>query len=157
MMLFGLSPVLFWIGLLVICCIVEAMTVQLVSLWFALGAFGALLAAWFGASLIVQWLIFALLSLMLLILLRPLVSRLLSTKSDRTNADRIIGMAATVIEPIDNQAGTGQIRLLSQTWTARTVQDGVIVPEGSTVYVESIQGVKAMVVLTQQELGGITV
>lgn len=156
-MLFGLSPVLFWIGLLVICCVVEAMTVQLVSLWFALGSVGALIAAWLGAPLLWQWMIFAALSLLLLAVLRPLVSRLLRPKSDRTNADRIIGMEAVVTQTIDNQAGTGQIRLLSQTWTARTIQDGIIVPEGSTVYVEGIQGVKAMVVLTQQELGGITV
>ncbi len=152
-----LSSVLFWIGLLIFCCIVEAMTIQLVSLWFALGSMGALLAACFGAPLLWQWMVFALLSLLLLVCLRPLVTRLLRPKSDRTNADRIVGMAAIVTETIDNQMGTGQIRLLSQTWTARTVHDGVIVPEGSTVYVDSIQGVKAIVVLTEQELGGITV
>ncbi len=156
-MLFGLSPFVFWIGLLILCCVIEALTVQLVSLWFAAGSLGALLAAWFGLPILWQWMIFALLSLLLLLLLRPMVAHLLHPGANRTNADRIVGMAAIVTETIDNQSGTGQIRLLSQTWTARTIQEGVIVPEGSTVYVESIQGVKAMVVLTQNELGGIVV
>lgn len=153
----NLTPTMFWLVILIACVAAEAITVQLVSLWFAVGSLGALIAAGVGLGLTGQWVIFILLSIILLLLIRPMAARLLRTERDRTNADRIFGEKAVVIETIDNSAGTGQIRLLSQTWTARTVKDGVIVPEGSTVYVDGISGVKAMVVLTQEELGGCTI
>ena len=153
-MILGISPTYFWLSLLVICLVAEAFSVQLVSLWFALGSLGALIAVVLGVSMLGQWALFIALSLLLMVLLRPLVRHVLRPKADRTNADRIVGQAAVVIEAIDNQAETGQIRLMSQTWTARTVVNGIYIPEGSTVYVDGIAGVKAMVVQTQEELGG---
>ncbi len=152
--IFHLSPVWFWAVILIVCVVAEAATVSLVSIWFAAGSLGALLAAAIGFGIPVQCAVFAVLSFLLLVLLRPIVEKVLKPKKDRTNADRIFGEKAVVIQTIDNRAGTGQIRLFSQVWTARTVKDGIVVPEGETVYVDGISGVKAMVVLTPEELGG---
>lgn len=151
-MIFGVAAAYFWLIVLLVCIVAEAITVQLISLWFALGALAAMISAIAGVPVLWQLTIFAVVSLILLLVLYPVVRRHLQTNQAPTNADRIVGETAVVIETIDNRAGTGQIRLLSQTWTARTVCDGIIIPEGSMVSVDSISGVKAMVV--QYEAGG---
>lgn len=155
-MIIGIPALCFWLLVLILCVVVEAITTNLVSLWFAVGALGALLAAGGGLSILGQAVVFAVLSLLLLLSLRPMTQRLLCPKQEFTNADRIVGQSAVVIQTIDNQAGTGQIRLLSQTWTARSLNNSII-PEGSTVVVDHISGVKAIVVCTQNEVGGIHV
>ncbi|MDO5548119.1 MAG: NfeD family protein [Eubacteriales bacterium] len=155
-MIIGIPALCFWLLVLILCVVVEAITTNLVSLWFAVGALGALLAAGGGLSILGQAVVFAVLSLLLLLSLRPMTQRLLRPKQEFTNADRIVGQSAVVIQTIDNQAGTGQIRLLSQTWTARSLNNSII-PEGSSVVVDHISGVKAIVVCTQNEVGGIHV
>ena len=88
--------------------------------------------------------IFLVLSFVLLLLLRPLLRSVLRPRQDKTNADRILGQKAVVIQAIDNRNGTGQIRLMGQVWTARSIQNEEIA-EGETVVVREISGVKAMV------------
>ena len=155
-MVAGIPELYVWLAVLIICIIAEAVTTQLVSLWFSFGALGALIAAELGFGISVQSTVFVLLALLLLLALRPITRRILQPKQEHTNADRIVGQTAVVIETIDNQADTGQIRLLSQVWTARSMNNTVI-PEGETVVVENISGVKAMVSCTQNEAGGVAV
>lgn len=155
-MIIGIPALYLWLAVLIICIIAEAVTTQLVSLWFAFGSLGALIAAALGFGISVQSAVFVLLSLVLLLALRPITRRILQPKQEHTNADRIVGQPALVIETIDNQADTGQIRLLSQVWTARNINNTVIA-EGETVVVERISGVKAMVSCTQNEEGGVPV
>lgn len=155
-MIAGIPAIYVWLIIFIVCVAAEAATTQMVSLWFAFGSLGALLTAALDLGILVQALVFVLLSLILLLALRPFTRRILYSKQEPTNADRIVGQTAVVIEAIDNRAGTGQIRLLSQVWTARSVDDTVI-PEGDTVIVEGISGVKAMVSCTQHEVGGVSV
>ena len=96
-----------WLVLLVLFVIAEAATVTLVSLWFAVGAVAAMAAALLGASAWVQFGIFALVSTVLLLLLRPLVRRYVTPKLTATNADSVIGTVGLVTVAIDNTAGTG--------------------------------------------------
>lgn len=155
-MIAGIPALYFWLLVLILCVVAEAITTHLVSFWFAVGSLGALFSAAAGFSILAQAAIFAVLSLLLLLSLRPMTQRLLQPRQEYTNADRIVGQTAVVIQTIDNRAGTGQIRLLSQTWTARSLGD-MVIPEGSTVVVDHISGVKAIVACTQNEVGGIHV
>ncbi|MDO5784156.1 MAG: NfeD family protein [Eubacteriales bacterium] len=140
-----ITPVYFWLLVLIICLVAEAVTVQLVTIWFATGAVGALLAANFGLGLGVQLTIFVLLSVVLLLPLRPLMRKALYTGRSKTNADRILDQTAVVVQTINNREESGQIRLMGQVWTARSLQENDCIPEGETVIVRSISGVKAMV------------
>lgn len=45
MLISTVSPVYFWLVVLIACLVIEAVTTQLVTLWFAAGSIGALLAA----------------------------------------------------------------------------------------------------------------
>ncbi len=134
----------FWVGVAVVLAIAEAMTVQLVSLWFVCGAVGAIVAQLLGAPLWAQVLVFALISLALLLGLRPFIKKHVSKNVIKTNVDSLAGRRALVIERIDNLQASGRIQLDGADWTARSVDDSVIEP-GTEVVIRSISGVKALV------------
>ena len=79
-----------------------------------------------------------------LALLRPAVSRRVKLRRSPTNADRVVDQTALVTETVDNEAGTGQVNVLGQVWTARSQLD-VVIPAGAQVKVHRIEGVKVFV------------
>ena len=135
---------IFWLAAFVAFAIGEAVTVGLVSVWFAVGALAALFAAALGAGLWLQMAVFLGVSALTLALFKPLSSKFLKPKPSATNADRVIGAAARVIETIDNAQAQGQGKVKGQIWTARSAQD-VVIPKGRDVKVLRIEGVKVIV------------
>lgn len=133
-----------WIGLIVIFVIVEAATVQLVTVWFAVGGIAGLIAYAFGLEIWKQILIFAVVSAVALAVTRPFVKRFSGGRKQPTNADRYIGQEATVTEPISNELSKGAVRIGGLEWTARTV-DNSEVDKGERVIVEAIEGAKLLV------------
>ncbi len=136
--------VIMWLALAAVLAIIEAFTVSLVTIWFALGAIGATLAAAFGASEVLQIVVFVVLSTLLLIATRPLARKLLKGKGEATNADRLIGAEGKVIEEIDPVENSGQVKVGGKIWSATTA-NGERIEVGEFVVVESISGVKAVV------------
>ena len=134
----------FWLAAFIALSVGEAATVGLVCIWFAVGALGAFFAACAGAAFWLQLIVFAVVSALALALIRPLAARFLHTDRSPTNADRVVGQAGLVTETVDNGAGTGQVNVLGQTWTARS-QLGVVIPAGVMVRVLRIEGVKVFV------------
>lgn len=133
-----------WAVLAVLFLVIEACTVGLASLWFAVGAVCALIASLLGAPVWLQIVWFLLISAATLIVTRPLVKKYVNNKSQPTNADRLLGSTCRVTETIDNLAGTGAVRADGKVWSARTL-DGQIIEEGAVVTVKEIRGVKLMV------------
>ncbi len=133
-----------WLGAAVVFGIVEAATAGLVSIWFVAGALGALIGAWLGVSVSVQMVVFAVVSAAALALTRPLVARMERGSPVATNLDRVLGEAARVTETIDNGLSTGAVYVDGKTWTARSA-DGSVIPAGSMVRVENMEGVKLFV------------
>ena len=139
--MFG-SPIFLWLALFVVFLIVEAGTVALVSIWFALGALAALVSCARGAEMWLQITVFLVVSLVLLALLWKRVrSKLTTTK---TNVDSVIGAEGYVTEAIDNLSYTGRVKLGGITWAARSTS-GAGIPVGTLVKVERIEGVKVFV------------
>ena len=139
--MFG-SPIFLWLALFVAFLIVEAGTVALVSIWFALGALAALVSCALGAEMWLQITVFLVVSLVLLALLWKRVrSKLTTTK---TNVDSVIGAEGYVTEAIDNLSYTGRVKLGGITWAARSTS-GAGIPVGTLVKVERIEGVKVFV------------
>ena len=137
---------IFWIAAMIFFFIVEAATVGLVSIWFAFGALAALICSLMHAPVWLQIIWFLAISVITLVLTRPLAKRYVNGRAVATNADRNIGRTAVVSERIDNLAATGAVKLDGVTWTARTPEDSVTVEEGAPVIVQEIQGVKLIVV-----------
>lgn len=135
---------IFWAAAIILFGIAEAVTAQLVSIWFLIGAIAALIAAFFGANLIIQIIVFIAVSILALVITRPLVKKYINPKKEHTNADRVIGQVGIVAEDIDNIRATGQVKADGKIWTARAT-DNSIIPSGCEVIIEKIDGVKLIV------------
>lgn len=95
---------LLWFLAAVALLAVELATVQLVSIWFCLGAVAATVAAIWGAGGTAQLGVFFVVSAAALALTRPMVQQVLRFKKVPTNADSFIGMTGSVLEDIDDLA-----------------------------------------------------
>lgn len=134
----------FWLVALIVFGIVEGLTVGLTSLWFALGALVALVAALLGAPTLVQVILFLVVSGLTLAFIRPISQRLVNKQVVATNADRVIGQEAVVIEDIDNLKAQGHITVAGVQWVARS-EDESPIPTGSRVRILRIDGAKVYV------------
>ena len=134
-----------WFGLLLGFLILEAACpIHLVSIWFAAGSLAAMLVAFLKGPMWLQVMFFIVVSCALLVLFLPLVKKFLNPARTKTNVDAIIGSQGYVTADIDNIAASGQVKLGSMEWTARST-DGEKIPKGTLVKVERIEGVKAFV------------
>ena len=137
-----------WLVALLVFLFVEAQSVTMVSLWFAAGALAALIAALCGAELWLQIVLFFVVSIALLAALRPLARKFFTPKITKTNVDSIIGAQGLVTAPIDNIVARGQVKLNGMEWTARSTS-GEIIPIGTQVVVDKVEGVKVFVTPVQ--------
>ena len=133
-----------WLILFLILLLVEAATVSLTSIWFALGALAALICSISGGPLWLQLVFFFLTSILTLIFTRPLAKKHVNSKIVSTNFDRVIGMEAVVTEEIDNIKSRGAVLIDGKIWTARS-SDGSIIEKDSVVKACKIDGVKLIV------------
>ncbi len=136
---------LFWLAALIVFGVVEAVTVGLASIWFAAGALVALVISALNDSLWLQIVAFAAVSLISMLLARPLARKYLIPKVQPTNADRIIGAEAVVTEEVDNLRGQGLVSVAGNIWSARSDQEHTVIPLGTKVRVLRIEGVKVFV------------
>jgi membrane protein implicated in regulation of membrane protease activity len=133
-----------WLILMVVFLIAEACTVSLVSIWFAVGSMGALIASMCDAQLWIQITVFIVLSATLLACMRPFVKKFIKPKITATNADSIIGSEGFVTEDIDNLSARGQVKLGGMFWSARSTS-GDPITKDTKVKVDRIEGVKVFV------------
>ena len=133
-----------WLVLLILFLGVEAGTVMLVSLWFALGALAALICSLAGGQLWLQAVLFFAVSGLSMLALWPIRKKFLLPKITKTNVDALVGAAGKVTQPIDNDNETGRIRLGGMDWAARS-SNGQTIDVGAQVVVDKIEGVKAFV------------
>ena len=133
-----------WLALMVVFLVVEGATVSLVSLWFAVGSLGALVADLLGAPEWLQMLLFLVLSSVLLACLRPFIKKFIKPKVTATNTDSVIGSAGYVTEDIDNLSARGQVKLGGMFWSARSTS-GALIQQGTKITVDKIEGVKVFV------------
>lgn len=133
-----------WLVLMIVFLVAESQSVTMVSLWFAAGALGALIAELCGAELWLQIVIFFAVSIILLASLRPIARKYFTPKITKTNVDSIIGQTGLVTADINNISAQGQVKLGAMEWTARSTS-GENIPQGTLVKVDKIEGVKAFV------------
>ena len=133
-----------WIVFAVILLVIEAVTVNLVTIWVAVGAiFAAIVAIWFDP--VAQWSVFVLVSGVLVAATRPLAKKL-APKTVPLNYDRVIGQPGVVIEGIDPVSGKGQVKVMGQIWSAKCA-DCTAVSIDASVKIVAVEGVKVIVEL----------
>ncbi len=145
-MILGMSAWVFWLLLAAILIVIEALTVNLVSIWFALGALSGMIAALLGANVLTQVIIAVVVSVIALavILIFKPFDKFKHKRVQATNSDRVIGQQAVVVGRIDPLEGGGLVRVMGQMWSAVSADDGAI-ETGEHVIVKGISGVKLIV------------
>lgn len=135
---------IFWLVVVAVMLVIEIFTMGLTTIWFSLGAVAAAIAAALGAPLWVQILLFSVVSVLIMLLVRPFAMKVMDKSRTKTNIEEVIGEQAEVIEDIDNQRERGKVRYRGVEWMARSI-DGNKIAAGEMVMVESVAGVKLIV------------
>lgn len=133
-----------WIAVIAAAVVVELASMQLLSIWFAIGGVAALITSFITKNLAIQIVVFIVVSVIALALIFPVVRKSLKKEHVKTNADRYIGKLAVVTEEISNIDAKGQVKVDNQIWSARS-EDGNDLPVGTKVKVLRIEGVKLIV------------
>lgn len=133
-----------WIGFAVIMAVCEAFTTQLVSIWFVFGSVCAAITSIFTDDILIQSAVFLVVSLIALIITRPLVKKLKAKRgTTSTNADRLIGKIGIVLSDIEDINSVGQVKVEGATWSAKSEYAPIL--KDSKVKVLAIEGVKLVV------------
>ena len=134
----------FWLMAFIILVVMEFLTMGLTTIWFAIGALTAFFASLFGASFWIQIILFLVVSLIVLVVYRPLAVKYVNSRRTKTNVDDLVGKEAKVTEKIDNLNQTGRVVLNGMDWSARTTIGGTIDVD-TIVKVIEVKGVKLIV------------
>ena len=137
-----------WVAALVLFTLAEAATGAIVSLWFMGGSLVAFLLAMFGLPVWLQILCFVVVSLVLLLLLRPCLRKMVEDRKVPTNADSLVGKITLVTEDIDNLHNKGVVRVHGVDWAAYSKDGNPIVKE-TPVRILSVHGTRLCVEPTE--------
>ena len=111
----------------------------------------AFLAGVFGFGVPVQIIVFAAVSVVLLVLTRPVAVKYFNKERHRTNAESLIGQQALVLEDIDTLKARGRVEVRGQEWSAKTSDPAGKIAENTVVIIDGIQGVKLIVRAKEDE------
>ena len=132
---------LFWLVLFVVLALFELVTVNLVSIWFSLGALITTFVSLATDNLMIHLAAFTISSILLLLLTKPFVKKMKKREEVPTNLDMVIGKTGVVTEKIEKD-GIGEVKVLGKKWSAYSDKE---IEENSKVKILSINGVKLKV------------
>lgn len=131
----------YWFIAIFVFLIIEALTLNLVTIWFAFGSLCAFISAYFTDSLIIQLVVFIIMTSLSLIVTRPLVNKYIKKNIEKTNIDKVmgkIGIALTDIEPLKN----GRVKVDGKDWMASSE---IKIKKNEKIEVLKIEGAKIIV------------
>ena len=136
--------ILIWFIVILVAAFIEINTMDLTSVWFSIGALIAFVLALLAQPPVLQVLAFVIVSVILLVSVRPIAKNYFRTNLVNTNADRLVGRVAICTKEI-RTGERGEVKIDGQFWTAVTSgDDSVLVDE--KVEILAIEGVKLIVV-----------
>lgn len=124
--------------------ILEIFTVGFLIFWLSIGCLFAMIISLVTDSILLQTAVFVISSGFLIFATKPLVKKFAEKDNIKTNVYSLTGKRAIVTEDIDWSAGSGQIKLDGQVWSAKT-EEQINIPKGTEVEIVKIEGVKAYV------------
>ena len=130
-----------WLVVVVLLTVIEAMTINLVSVWFIASALISLFMSFAVDSFYLQFAVFVGLGIVLMLLTRPILVKKLGKQDVKTNLDRVIGMEGIVTSEI-TRFKIGEVKVDGKKWSAIA---GEKIKEGEHVVIEAIDGVKLVV------------
>jgi len=127
-----------WAIVIVLFVILEVFTFNLVALWFIAGAVVAFAVSFFVDSFVTQILIFGIVSLIALIVTKPLADKYMVNKIARNNADYVIGKTGVIIKS-PTKTTTGQAKVDGKQWSVSSREKLIVDDE---IEVLNIEGIK---------------
>ena len=132
---------IWWFVAFLVLLFIEIITVNLVSIWFAIGALASIVTSFFTDSVAIQTIVFIIVSVIVLLIVKPLVKKFKKFDITPTNSDRVIGKVGDVTKKIERNK-YGEVKIFGNVWTATSKDE---IDEGEKVKVLSIDGVKLIV------------
>ena len=114
-----------WLGVVVLCLVIEFVTFELVSIWISVGAFVAMILALCGVSVEIQLVAAVVISVLCLVSLRKLAIKFLNRNKDKTNIDAMIGKKIKLITRTDEDE-LGSAKVSGVVWSVKEQNDGTI-------------------------------
>ena len=141
-----------WLSVAVVFGVIEIATVNFYTIWLSISAILVMILSFFVPDLVVQIVVFAIVSLLLVLLSEKIIKKVIFNSKDNIpmNVDAMRGKHGIVISRIRNDRGEGVVKIGGVSWSARSV-DGEEVPENTKIHVVRIEGVKAIVTLLNDD------
>ena len=142
--MFEITMPFIWLIVAVVLGVIEAITVSLISIWFAIGALAAIVPAYLGVPFWGQILVFLAVSAIAFAFTKRFFKDIVKVKKQPTNADSLIGTDGIVTSDINNLAGEGKVFISGLIWSAKS-ENGEKIPEGAVVTANKIEGATLIV------------
>ncbi|MCH5252692.1 MAG: NfeD family protein [Lachnospiraceae bacterium] len=133
-----------WLIIVAVMLVIEIFTMGLTTIWFSLGAVAAAIASGLEAPVWLQIVLFSVVSILVMVLVRPFAVKVVNKERIKTNVEEIVGETAIVVEEINNEKEKGIVRFRGVEWMARSV-DGSILAVDEIVTIDAVSGVKLIV------------
>ena len=134
-----------WLAIFVIALFIETLGPEIISIWFAGGAIVSLIASFIpGIPWWVETIVFVVVSLALILFMRPIMKKMLKRDVVPSNSETIIGKKGEITEDI-TPLKSGEVMVDGTIWTAVSTRDGDTINKGTIVKVLSITGNKLIV------------
>lgn len=133
-----------WLLLCALCLIAEIFTISFLLFFPGVGAFLAFLTSLVTDSFGIQLAVFILSTMLMIIFIRPLISKLFKSKELKTNSNSLIGKTGLVLRDIEGTNIVGQVKVAGEIWSA-VCDEKSSIKKDSKIIVEAIEGVKLIV------------
>lgn len=127
-----------WLGIIILLTIVELLTINLTTVWFVISGIVALMLSFVTDNFLIEFGVFVVLGIILLVTTRPFFEKFLQVRSERTNIDRVVGMHGIVTQEIKRNQ-QGEVKVDGKRWTAYSSRK---IKVGTMVEIIKIDGVK---------------
>lgn len=130
-----------WLIIIFLFLLIEGITMNLVTIWFAVGALCAFVSSYFTNSIMIQSIVFIVFTTLSLLFTRPVLNKYVKKNIKNTNIDMTIGKVGIVTEDI-SPLKNGRVNVLGKSWMATSSDE---IKKGAKVEVLEIQGAKIIV------------
>lgn len=132
----------FWLGVMLLCVVIEAATFALTTVWGAISAFVMIFVSRTNMPLKWQLILFLVLTIVLVLTTRPFAVKKLKLGKDKTNVNSMEGQEVLVTKRI-SRFEKGEVKAKNGViWSAKNADehDESDIPEGSVCKIVKVDG-----------------
>ena len=140
-----------WLIFAFLFLIIEVFSVNMITIWFSLGCMFSFVCSLFHLGIIVQFIVFVLISFVGLLFFKNKISKNVNDNIETTNFENIVGKQGIVTTEINNNLGQGRILVDGEDWRAIS-DDNNILEVNSHVIVVKMESTKLYVKRIKEEI-----